>query len=58
MTDTKSNENIAKVIGESKRTTERIMKRNDLILELRQLVSEGKLGTRRCIKYYSYSVSE
>lgn len=36
---------IAEAIGETERTTKRILKLNDLIPELQQLVSEGKLGT-------------
>jgi len=45
MADTKSNDDIARAIGKSKRTTERIMKLNDLILEQQTLVSEGELGS-------------
>lgn len=45
MADTESNDDIARIIGESKRTTERIMKLNDLISELQGLISKGKLGT-------------
>lgn len=41
----KNRNDIAGFIGEDDRTTRRIMKLNDLIPELQQLVSEGKLGT-------------
>lgn len=43
--DLKTLNDVAKSIGENKRNTERILKLNDLIPELQQLVSEGKLGT-------------
>lgn len=36
---------IAEVIGETERTTKRILKLNDLIPQLQKLVSSGKLGT-------------
>ena len=36
---------IAETIGETERTTKRILKLNDLIPEIQQLVSSGKLGT-------------
>ena len=36
---------IAKTIGEDRRTTQRLMKLNDLIPQLQKLVSSGKLGT-------------
>ena len=43
--DLKSTKDIADVIGESKRNTERLIKLNDLIPQLQKLVSSGKLGT-------------
>ena len=36
---------IAGIIGESPKTTQRLMKLNDLIPQLQRLVSEGRLGT-------------
>ncbi len=36
---------IAETIGESEKTTRRLLKLNDLILEIQTLVSSGKLGT-------------
>lgn len=41
----KTTSDIAEFVGESKRNTERLIKLNDLIPELQQLVSDGKLGT-------------
>ncbi len=41
----KTTKDIADFIGEPKRNTERILKLHDLIPELQDLVSEGKLGT-------------
>lgn len=41
----KNMKDIGDTIGESERTTKRILKLNDLIPQLQALVSEGKLGT-------------
>ncbi len=41
----KTTADIAETIGESEKTTRRILKLHDLIPELQDLVSEGKLGT-------------
>lgn len=41
----KSINDIAETLGENKRTTERLLKLNDLIPPIQQLVSTGKLGT-------------
>jgi hypothetical protein len=41
----KTTEDISEVINESYHQTRRLLKLNDLIPELQQLVSEGKLGT-------------
>ncbi|AEJ43693.1 ParB domain protein nuclease [Alicyclobacillus acidocaldarius subsp. acidocaldarius Tc-4-1] len=43
--DLKTLKDIAEVVGESERTTERLLKLNNLIPELQTLVSSGKLGT-------------
>lgn len=45
MSDTKTNLDIANTIGESEKTTQRILKLNDLIPEIQELVSSKKLGT-------------
>lgn len=42
---TKKVSDIAETIGETERTTKRILKLNDLIPQLQKLVSSGKLGT-------------
>lgn len=41
----KTTSDIAESIGETERTTKRILKLNDLIPQLQSLVSSGKLGT-------------
>jgi len=41
----KTIEDIGQAIGEDRRNTQRLLKLNDLIPELQQLVSNGKLGT-------------
>lgn len=41
----KTTSDIGMILGADERTTQRIMKLNDLIPELQDLVSEGKLGT-------------
>ena len=41
----KTTDDIAETLSESKRNTHRLLKLNDLIPELQQLVSDGKLGT-------------
>ena len=41
----KTTSDIAETIGESEKTTRRILKLNDLIPQLQSLVSSGKLGT-------------
>lgn len=41
----KTTADIAEALGESEKTTRRLIKLNDLIPELQQLISDGKLGT-------------
>lgn len=49
--DVKSSEDIAKVIGTQAKHLGRILKLNDLIPEIQQLVSDGKLGTTAAEQY-------
>ncbi|MCY9548313.1 hypothetical protein [Lysinibacillus xylanilyticus] len=41
----KSQADVAEFIGETRQTTQRLLKLNDLIPQLQRLVSTGKLGT-------------
>ncbi|MEK4627332.1 DUF3102 domain-containing protein [Solibacillus sp. FSL R7-0682] len=45
MANDKTVSDVAEFIGESKRVTERLLKLNELIPQLKRLVSSGKLGT-------------
>lgn len=47
----KSISDVAEFIGESTKTTQRLLKLNDLIPEIQQLVSSGKLGTTAAEQY-------
>lgn len=47
----KTQADVAEFIGEDVRTTKRLLKLNDLIPEIQQLVSSGKLGTTAAEQY-------
>lgn len=47
----KTTADIAETIGESEKSTRRILKLNDLIPEIQALVSSGKLGTTAAEQY-------
>lgn len=58
MADSKTISDVAAAIGESQRTTERLIKLNDLIPELKKLVEGKKLGTTFAEKLAALTTEE